>query len=163
MDGSVFFGAVPYSEALGRLSATFALKRGDLLTHGQLSEVIQAPAGSNRYRGVIEAWKKRTYSADGMRLSGEGRARGIGIMVCTAAEEKDLYVDHLRGGIKKVKRTAKGLNTMDVSGLDQAQLAHHNIARRVATEIAAHGVTKIKELPSPGAVKPSNIRLFKAV
>lgn len=162
MSGSIFAGAVPYSEAIGRLNTSFVLKRGDLISHDDLARVIQAPYGSTRYHGVISAWTRQVYNDDGLRLSGEGRARGIGIMVCTKSEETELYIEHVRRSHRKTKRAAAGLNGMDIAGMTKDQVDRHNIARRTANDLAMFGATKIKEVPSPQAVKVSNVRLFKS-
>jgi hypothetical protein len=159
--GSVFRGAVPYSEALARLDASFAPKPGDLLTHAEMARVIQSPADSSRYRGVLTAWMKRMYRTRGLKFSGEGRARGVGVMVCTAHEHFDLSASHLRQQTRRIGKEARELDGIDTRDFSADEISRHNLARRYAHEAAAIGRVKLKEIAPPLPTREGNVRVFK--
>lgn len=159
--GKVFRGAIPYSEALERLDASFAPKPGDLITHAELARVIQAPAGSQRYHGVLNAWMKRMYRTHGLKFSGEGRARGVGVMVCTSREHFALSANHLHQQNRKIGREARELDGIDTRDFSPEELSRHNLARRYAHESAALGKVKLKEIAPPLPVRADNVRLLK--
>ncbi len=159
--GKIFLGAVPYDEALARLDASFAPKPGDLLTHEELARVIQEPIGSSRYRGVLNAWMKRMYRTRGLKFSGEGRARGIGVMVCTAREHFALSADHLHKQNRKIGCEARELDGIDTREFTSDEISRHNLARRYAHESAALGNVKLREIAAPLPVRAGNVRMLK--
>lgn len=159
--GKLFRGAVPYSEALARLNASFSPKAGDILTHQELARVIQAPAGSPRYRGVLAAWMRWMYRTHGLKFSGEGRARGVGVMVCTAREHFALSANHLHQSNRKIGREARELDGIDTKDFSSDELSRHNLARRYAHEAAALGKVRLKEIAAPLPVRAGNVRLLK--
>lgn len=154
--------AIPYDETLARLNRAFILKPGDVITHDQLRAVIQAESES-RYRGVLAAWKRQVAREGAVILSGEGRARGIGLMVCSPQEESNLHINHGYRGARKIKRSVKGLDDVETSSFSPEELNRHNIARRYMSEAAA-ATNKFRNIPPPKAPQPTqsdNVRLFK--
>jgi hypothetical protein len=147
--------AVPYAPTIERLNQTFLPKPGDLFTHEQLRALIQ-PHSENRYRGILAAWKRDVKRRSNYRLSGQGRARGIGIMCCDNNERSDLAISDTRAGFKKVKRSSKEFSYVDTTGFTQEQLTRHNISQRWA--MAIEGVKKTREPPTPGPAWPGNMR-----
>lgn len=155
----IFKNAIPYDETIARLNTEFSLQPGDLYTHEQLRACVQ-PDSDARYRGVLSSWMRRLWREKGIRLSGEGRARGIGVMVCLASEHSALEVNHLFQGARKIKRSAKGLDRVDVQALGPDQLVRHNIARQLAHALSSE-TSRLKDIPAPQAVKAHNVRMFK--
>jgi hypothetical protein len=162
MRSSIFNGRVPYDEALHRLNAEFSPKPGDLLTHEDLAKVVQEPKDSFRYRGVIQAWIRQRRRL-GVILSGEGRARGIGLMCCLPNETADIGKQKLRTTGKVLKRQAAIMDITDTAKLNQQQLDEFNLTRRAVHLGAAEIAAAQKTLKPPPAVSGDNVRLLKKV
>jgi len=157
---SFFPNAIPCDETLARLNARFAPKPGDLITHEQMRAEIQPP-DENRYRTVLVAWKRQLYRERRLRLSGQGRARGIGILVCTTHENIELGIHGLHQASRKLRREARGLDDIDSRGLPADEVERFNIARRLAHAMASDIARNLKEIPPPQPTQPDNVRLFK--
>lgn len=152
--------AIPYTETLARLNAEFPLKPGDLYMHDQLRAVIQ-PESENRYRGVLNAWKRQVAREGKRTLSGEGRARGIGIMVCTAREASDLRIGHGQQGARKLRHAARALDDIETQTFNPDELKRHNLARQLMHTAAAE-TNKFRNIPPPQAVRSDNVRLLRS-
>ncbi len=151
--------AIPYDETLKRLNGKFQLRPGDLITHEQLNAIIQ-PASENRYRGVIATWKRQVAKNGKVYLSGSGRARGIGLAVCTESEKTDLGIDHMRKGRKSLGRAKKTLDDVKPELMSSEDSVRFNLARRF-NAVALSETDKFKEIAAPKAVRADNVRLLK--
>lgn len=153
-----FQKGIPYAETLQRLDRAFSPKTGDLFTHDQLNAIIQADP--IRYRGILNAWM-RDLRARGLRPTGMGRARGIGIVFLDGREDV-ADIDHrmiLSG--RAVKRLAKRADTADTTIFTEPELAQHNLRRRLVGAAAAEIDKSNKELKAPPAIVGDNVRVLK--
>jgi hypothetical protein len=154
-----FQKGIPYTDALLRLNQAFRPKPGDLITHEALRAVIQAD--ESRYRGILAAWRKELQAA-GLRPTGQGRARGIGIAFLDGRQDM-ATIDHetvLAG--RTTKRLCKRSENIDTTGFSDDELAHRNLQRRLLSEQARSFDRANKELRTPPpAVTGDNVRVLK--
>lgn len=153
-----FQKGIPYTDALLRLNQAFKPKPGDLITHEALRAVIQAE--ESRYRGILAAWKKELQAA-GLRPTGQGRARGVGVAFLDGRQDM-AAIDHgiaLAG--RTTKRLCKRAGRVDTTGFSEEDLAHKNLQQRLLSEQVRSFDRANKELRAPPAVTGDNIRVLK--
>jgi hypothetical protein len=152
---------IPYADAVARVMAAFSPKTGDILTHEQLRAVIQA-SDENRYRGVLAACVRAWLKKPGLRPSGRGRARGVGIAFLTGREDVVLLDKKSEHVATAETSRAKYADTVDTDGFTEAEKAQHLLRRRLLHENAKALVNAKKEIAAlPPVVGADNVRLFK--
>ena len=154
---------IPYEEAVHRLDKAFAPKPGDLITHDELREVIQAD--DRRYYGVLGAWRRRL-AKRGLWAICTGPARGVGLLICDGRQHAAWVDREIAGTAKKARKAAKGAKDVDATGFSDAERSQHSIRVRFADAIADSAKKAEKEIaaatpPAPVSAQ-GNVRLLRS-
>lgn len=150
---------IPYAEALDRLNLAFKPKAGDIITHDALKAVIQAD--ETRYRGVLAAWRKELRKR-GLRTTGMGAARGIGVLFLTGQQDVANLDRRMFGLGRAATRVANETTEVDTSGFTEDELAQHALRKRLASETASHIKRANKILHEPPQITADNVRVLKS-
>lgn len=100
----VFFGGMPTQIDVDKLREAFpAIEEGDEIRHEDIESVLGLERGSNRYKTVVEVWRKKMLN-DGVDL---GALAGIGFKSLNPTERIEKSVDGFQSGTRKQLRSIK--------------------------------------------------------
>lgn len=141
----IFLGGKPTGPAVALLeAATVSRQLGDLVTYAEISAAIHEPVRTNRFRAVLDAWRKKLYREKNIKTEA---VSGQGIRLCLEHERAGHVFGQLRRAGRSIVRGAHEAERILVEKLETEQdrrRAEH--ARRVA-EVAAKAVTmQVNEL-----------------
>lgn len=101
-DERPFFGGMPYGPDVRRLEEAFPvteLTEGKVIEHEMLSGVLDLKRGTQRYYGVINAWRSRVRNSNGVILEWQP---GDGLKVLDPAGVLDCSENRTRQKIKQL-------------------------------------------------------------
>lgn len=151
-----------FDEDIRALNEHVPLVSGEVIKH----ETIAAAVGINdtkspRYRGLISAWRRHLARFKGIELSGQGRAHGIGLLVCKASDQIELRkTDHVHLD-RKVRRIGKKVEMIDATSLDERGRGELMLVRRATDDLRSATKAARKILREPPAVEATNVRVFQ--
>lgn len=154
-----FIKTVANAEALERLDRAFQPKAGDLITY----DAMRAVVGFNderHFRYIVAAWI-RILRRRGLKPTGSGRARGVGIYFLTGIEDA-AEIDH-RFGLegKRLKRLAVRTADVDTTGFTPAQIDRHELRKRLTDAARREVERNNRELNAPPPVSGDNVRTLR--
>lgn len=140
----VFFGGMPTQIDVDKLREAFpAIEEGDEVRHEDIEAVLGLERGSNRYKTVVEAWRKRLLN-DGIDL---GAVAGIGLKSLNATERIEKSVDGFQSGTRKQLRSIKRSQLVRTD--DPILTAKQDTLRRWGVMVADNHNKMIKEIEPP--------------
>lgn len=105
---ALFLGGVPVRSDVDRLIEGLEYEPGTLIAHNEIAALIGVAKGTNRYRTVVGAWKRRMLSERNVDIQVE---RGVGYRVLLEPERVAHgvkgYRAALKAGGKAVGRVAR--------------------------------------------------------
>jgi hypothetical protein len=134
----VWTGAEPYSVDLLKLKTEIGVpEEGTVISHETLSKIIGHASTSQRYKAVINSWRKRMYREHRLEITGQhSEARGVGLLVCTQEQRLMLYQDRTERTVKADIRSylvGGTIRSGELEEQDQQQykILHNEVAMRV--------------------------------
>lgn len=124
------------------------LKEGKLISHEQLEEILGINRNSNRYKGIVFAWKNKMLN-EYNRLLGSVRGEGYKLL---DPHDRVSYSFRLQvSGIKKLEKCYNCAKTTDTSRLDEEdirrrqRLMENSVSRLYAEEREKRKLEYIKD------------------
>lgn len=155
----VFRGGIPYVVDVNRLKESFPvpnLIEGLVIKHGELEQIVQAKAKSQRYYGVVNSWIAQMKNANGIVIEW---VPATGIKVLNPAEILSSAETRLRQKIGQTGRAVKRFAWVPRERLDQVgqQRLDHQVrvagaikdALASARKELAIDLAPVKSLPKP--------------
>ena len=124
-DKELFFGGVPVGPDVDALDMAFPdLKHDQILTHDEVSSVVDYPWRSSRYRTVLSAWRKRLFEERQIELQA---IRSVGLKVMTNTERVECHIGKAASGIKTIVKAGERIAAVPRKGLssDATKRAEH--------------------------------------
>ncbi len=157
MTGRLFFGGVPTRMDVDRLMK-IEDDPGMSIDYEYIEGVLGVKRGSNRFRSVTNAWRKRLFREKLLMTTAEGGK----FHFCTADQAHDLG----RKGISKVGRSAGRLrvhvDAVNVADLSLERSAKHQLLRREVLAIHAAAQSGARAIAAPEPVAGRSLRLAAA-
>jgi hypothetical protein len=120
MSTRLFLGGMPFKPDVDKLRAAFGVpKEGDVIPWDRIEGVIGQPKKSNRFVGVVTAWRKALYNEHNVAF---GPERGLGLRVLNPDERIQYAAAGFRMGCRKLARSARLAERTD-----PAQLTSPNV------------------------------------
>lgn len=154
----MFFGGKPTKFDVKKLADAFEpLKVGDQVLHDRIEQVLDLPRTSNRYRTVVNKWRKRLAEPEtNVVLIAYTDGTG-GFFVPTDAQRIDNSVNGIKHGVRKVVRSAKrsaGVTTQDPI------LQRKNMTLQILTnQIMKEAGAGIRQINNPKVIELNPRRL----
>jgi hypothetical protein len=158
---SVFRGGLPTRTGRNKLVEAFkGRKPGDLITHDEVSKVIDTPPKTAHYDAVTGAWRRYMFSNYNLRIVRRGRGRGVGFAVLNSEELTESGAGRFKQMIHSANEGMSDLQVADTSQLSGDTLAKYNLTRRLLSETGAVLQNAKDTLHPKLSAKTSNIRLI---
>ena len=126
-----FFGGIPTKPDVDRL-LTLQVAEGDIISHETISQKVGVEHGTNRYRSVVDSWRKTLLEQKNLLLVS---LPNIGYKVLTPTERVNHGVrDFVRIG-KKIRKNAYLLNLVPEENLTQADQSKRDHIVRVSVSM----------------------------
>jgi hypothetical protein len=151
-EGRIFHRGVPFGPDVDALMKAFPdLKPGDKITHETIEKVIREKWRSNRYRGVVESWRKRLGSQQNLELL---TLNSVGFRVMSVTER----IADKKGGLNKIGRATVRLHTrngrIDTRDSSDEDKKAHNLNQRVLDSVVRNMQQSVKEIAEPSMPEP---------
>lgn len=126
---NMFFRGRPYGPDLDRLDEAFpSPKEGDIIQSQEIAEVIGEDRSSNRYKGVVTAWRKRLRRE---RNIDTDAVVGVGIKVLPPADRLRCSERDYTRGVRQQLRSEARLMSVPRERLDEKGQHRYDHARSV--------------------------------
>lgn len=145
----LFLGGVPTGpDVITLIDALGDLMEGREIMHAEVEAILQIKRGSNRYRAVTEAWRRRELRESNIEI---GALVSIGFRVLNANERVTTNINSFQSGSRKQGRSLRRLGAVRDSELDEIHRAHRDHAIRIGGAMLAQASALQKELSPPKA------------
>lgn len=152
----LYFGGIPTKIDVDKLMA-LELQPGAALPYADVEALIQVERGTNRFRTVTDAWRKRLFREKLIQSSAYGET----FHLLTPDEAHDRGREGISRVGRMVRRTRIGIEAVDASQLTGDRRDKHNLLRREA-EIVHDAVLKsAKEIAAPAPSAGRALRIAK--
>ena len=143
---NLFLGGVPTAPDVQSMIEAFGVpEEGSVVSCEAIEAAINAPRGSDRYKTVIGAWKKRMENEHGVVLVA---VPNVGYKAADPNGKLDVSHGYFKQSIRRASRCSKIAGITDKRRLDadgQRALEHY---RKIAGVVRLAASVKPKELPS---------------
>ncbi len=134
---------VPTAPDVERLCFAFpTLEAGTTITKQQISEVIKVDKDANRWKTVVDRWRKKLFAESNVVLRA---IPNVGFMVSDPMDRVDVSAGHAKKGVRQVSKASAIASRTDRSQLttEAARACDHivNTAAKIQTLIAAEAKT----------------------
>ena len=126
-----FFGGIPTKPDVDRL-LTLEVSEGDIIRHETISQKIGVEYGTNRYRGVVGAWRKTLLQQKNLLLVS---LPNVGYKALTPTERVSHGVRDFVKTSKKIRNNAYLLNLVPEENLTQADQKKRDHIVRVSVSM----------------------------
>lgn len=162
MDGkqNLYFGGVPTGPEVRKLEAHFddmEGMRGTLIAHAKIEKVIGVKRKDQRYKSIVDRWRRRVESSTGIVISGRGEAIGKGFVVLSHGEQLSFGVGQRRGAGRKIARWHSTVTDTDEDQLtvEQRKVREHEMLGAARMHTALIEMRRLKiEAPKPTESQP---------
>jgi hypothetical protein len=131
------------------LIEAFELKAGDVIEHQQIAEVAKTKYRTNRYGGIVVAWRKRLLREQNLDLQ---VITGYGYRVLDDNERVSVGVKDFTHSVRKMGRSAERIARADNAKLDDHHRRQQDHAVRLTQEIVQSGRTAARQIGFAGRV-----------
>jgi hypothetical protein len=142
---TAFFGGVPWEPDVRRLLNAFGTPKPGLITHEKIEAVIDADWRSDRYRGVVGAWRKHLRREMNIDTDADP---GKGIRILTERERIEVTTRDFRGVVRKTRKTFIRGGAVEVTKLDDISRRKHDHLMHAVANTVAVATTSAKQLTS---------------
>ncbi len=150
-----FFGGIPTKPDVEKLMDHFSVQEGDVIEHENIIAVIGVEPSSNRYRNVVNAWRKALLTQKNLLLVA---IPSVGYKVLTPTERVAHGVDGFVKSGRRIRKNAFLLGLVpdqELSGVDRAKKDHVVRVSIAVLDSMSDGMKQIEPrkpdtLPRPG-------------
>jgi hypothetical protein len=152
MTDQLYFGGIPTGPEVRKLQEAFGNisdRKGTTIRHEDIEGIIDIPRDSNRYRTVINAWRRKVASESGVEIRGDLReVVGVGFRILSDSEQISFGVSLRNRGGKKIRHSHRAIFNTDDKNLsaEERRIKEHGIL--AARHIHAAIVESRRFLPS---------------
>lgn len=146
---SLFLNGIPYAIDLKKLDDEFGVpSEGQSFGYQALAKCIGYPVDSSRYKGVIDAWRKKLLKNHNVLLLPIGQKQGL--KVAAPNERIDYAGAQVDRGRSHLRKATLVSGTTDTHRLDEGHRAlQANIAQLAQINLKLQTRVMPKELPIP--------------
>lgn len=142
-----FFNGVPTDPDVRKLMEHYGIPTpGTIIRHDEIETVIGSPWRSNRYRGVVEAWRRRLYRTLNVDTGAE---TGIGIKVLNNSDRIEASKGHLKRGTIQYRLGAQRVSTVNRLELSPIEKIQADRVQEVSTRMYMAAASELKALRPP--------------
>lgn len=140
----VIMGKIPTTSDVEALIKRFgAPPEGAQIMYDEIEETVFCSKDSNRYHGIVSAWRKRLKRDHNIHLIATD---GIKYVVATPTERMSIVSSGMKAGARKIIRMSELAVTTDASRLSDADKKARDHYCRLPSMIQAAEMTQPKEL-----------------
>ena len=154
---AVFLGGLPTDIALNKLKETYPVPEvGRIYLHSDIEAVIGHSYRSSHYRSVLERWKKWLMHEHSLEGTGQGEARGQGVLICDPRQALREAGRRFTGFRKATKKNLIKVAVIRTGAFTPQELDTYNLSRREAEALAtaAAQAAKTFSVPEPPKALP---------
>lgn len=118
------------------------------IEYAEVAELISARRGSSRFKTVTDAWRRRVWREQRVRI---GTVAGRAFKVLSASDASLFEGNGVRVGARRIVRGARHLSLIDAAPMNERERDAHTHRRKVAVAMAEDVQTRAKELAPPRA------------
>jgi hypothetical protein len=156
-EAKMWNAGIPYSPDVKMLEDTYPqLEEGSMIVHSDFEEILKMKAGSQRYYGVINSWRKYLRRTRDIDTEWD---RGVGLKILTPGERMGCGENDLARSIRASGRAIKRTLGTDRDRLDETGKRRYDhiaskvkpfleFANRTRREISID-IAPVKSLPKP--------------
>lgn len=145
---TLFFGGVPTAREVDLLMNAVVAEPGTSVAYGELSELCGEPVGTNRFKTIVSAWRRRVFRESGMLTKAEGGV--VYFLTADAAQAEEIkHVNRIGRATGRHVRHVAAIRSEDLT-TDERRAKHLLMVREGAAllEAVRSSARKIAE-PSP--------------
>ncbi|MBX3703979.1 MAG: hypothetical protein KF822_09415 [Steroidobacteraceae bacterium] len=142
-----FFGGIPADIDVRKLEERFGdPQEGQEFGHDEVEAVLGLERGSNRYRTVTDAWRRRLLNQRNIEV---GAVPGVGFRCLTPAERVDGSLKGFRTGTRQQLRSVRRAAVVRTE--DEGLRHKQDLLRRYGAAISAEASNMMQEIEPPKA------------
>lgn len=149
-----FFGGLPTDLDVKKLAERFGVPApGTLLRHEEIAECIGAAWKSNRYRTVLNQWRRKLLKEQNLDTIVEA---GEGLKILRPIERVDASEADFKSSTRKLRKAAVRVSLVDEKTLDEPGRRRRDHLREVTSRLYMQAANESKALkpPSPPPALP---------
>lgn len=112
-------------------------RRGDLIRHEEIEAILGLDRKANRYKTVVNKWRKEVEVLHGVVVDGRGEAIGKGYMILLDSEQLKFGVKQRESARRRVKRWHRSVSHVNEANLTPAEKAVRNHEMKCAAVLHA--------------------------